>query len=356
MSIYIYNLNLYFMDKYKDKGFTGLTNLGNTCFLNSCMQALNHTYELNEFLSSKDYRSHLKKSLPDATILEEWKNLQQVMWSQNGVVSPNRFVQYIQQLAVKKDRDLFTGYAQNDLPEFLLFIIDCMHNSLSRKVKLHIKGDIENGTDKLATACYQMLQKTYANEYSEIMNMFYGIYVSELTNANGSKVLSVNPEPYFMLDLEIPDNSTSIYDCFNAFTAYETLEGENAWMNEKTGKKEDVKKRITFWNFPSILIITFKRFHVDGSRKLQNLIDFPLDGLDLSKYVSGYNSRSYIYDLYAVCNHSGGTMGGHYTAFVKNISSEWVHYNDTRVDRHIHVNKIVSPKAYCLFYRKRTKV
>jgi hypothetical protein len=295
----------------------------------------------------------MKHNIPDITIITEWNNLNEVMWSQNGVVSPNRFVHHVQQLAVAKNRELFTGWAQNDLPEFLLFMIECMHNSISRGVTMKILGNIENPLDVLATKCYEMLQNTYTKEYSEIMDLFYGIYVSELASLDNSVLHNHKPESFFMLDLEIPHNDAYLSDFLDAFTKMETMTGDNAWFNEKTNAKESVNKRITFWNFPKILVITLKRFSADGTRKLQNLIDFPMNDLNLAKYVSGYNPRQYVYDLYGVCNHSGGPMGGHYTAFVKTADNEWVHFNDTHLERAVPVNKIISPRAYCLFYRKK---
>jgi ubiquitin carboxyl-terminal hydrolase 4/11/15 len=135
------------------------------------------------------------------------------------------------------------------------------------------------------------------------------------------------------------------------FTKTEYLEGENAWFNESTGAKEDIKKRITFWNFPKVLVIALKRFSPDGRQKLNSMINFPLENLDLSKYVSGYSASTYKYNLYGICNHSGGVMGGHYTAFVKHADDKWIHFNDTSVETVNNPQNIVTPLAYCLFYR-----
>ena len=111
-------------NKYNNKGLSGLTNLGNTCFLNSCMQVISHTYELNQFLDLETYKRRLKNQY-DSALLIEWDELRKILWKENCIVSPIKFVKTVQKLAEIKDKDIFTGYDQNDLPEFLIFVIDC---------------------------------------------------------------------------------------------------------------------------------------------------------------------------------------------------------------------------------------
>lgn len=340
------------------KGYVGLANLGNTCFLNACIQSLNHTIEIAQL--RPHYEPFIRPDRPDSVIIREYMELREIMTQNNGVVSPDKFVHQVHTLARQKNRDLFTGWAQNDMPEFLLFMIDAMHNSISRGIPVHISGKSEHSVDELAMQCYGMLKSVYEKEYSEIMDLFYGIYVSEIKSKNGKIRHSLKPESFFILDIPIapqkdPAKRISLYDCFDVFTATEYMHGENAWWNEKTGRKEDIQKRITFWNFPKVLVITLKRFTPDGLRKIEDWVDFPLENLDLSAYVSGYSPSSYCYDLYSVCNHFGGVQGGHYTAFVKRPDGdEWLHANDTRIDRISRPSdEIITPHAYCLFYRKR---
>ena len=100
------------------------------------------------------------------------------------------------------------------------------------------------------------------------------------------------------------------------------------------------------------MAIDLKRFN-NRFQKNQIYVTFPLYDLDLSDYVIGYKKQNFKYELYGVCNHSGGVMGGHYTSYVKNANGKWYHYNDTSVTE-VGINEsIVSPKAYVLFYRKK---
>jgi hypothetical protein len=74
------------------------------------------------------------------------------MWKENCIISPGKFIKTIQKLAAIKKIDIFTGYAQNDLPEFLLFLIECFHISLSREVNMTITGTSFNGSAAVTAA------------------------------------------------------------------------------------------------------------------------------------------------------------------------------------------------------------
>jgi len=339
------------ISKYKNNGLSGLANLGNTCFINSCIQILSHTYELNNFLDNENYKKKLKNKY-DSALLIEWDNLRKMLWAKNCVISPGKFIKTIQKVAQLKDMEIFTGYSQNDVSEFLLFLIDSFHNSLSREIKITISGAPKNNTDNLALKCFEMIKNTYSKDYSEIWNLFYAVNVSEIKRVDNGKVLSVRTEPFFMVDLPIPPNnkSPSLIDCFEYYVDGEIIEN---YKDEETNEIVDIKKTLSFWSFPNILVIDLKRFN-NRSQKNQIHVNFPLDNLDLSKYVIGYKNQEFKYQLYGVCNHSGSTMGGHYTCYVKNANEKWYHFNDTSVSE-IGINEsVISPKAYVLFYRKKT--
>ena len=365
--------------EYNNKGITGLANLGNTCFINACIQCLSHTYELNDFLSKEDgeYKKHLNNK-PESVLLVEWDDLRKLMWSQNCIISPGRFINTIQRIAKITNRDLFTGWSQNDLPEFLLFLFDSFHSALTREVIMDIKGNIKTKKDEMGKACYEMMKTQYTKDYSEFLNIFFGIHVSVLTpvvekpkqltgNSEDLNYLSLRPEPYMLIHLPIPskeeinirntDKNVTLFDCFNKQCECEILEGDNAWFNETENKKQDVNKRLLFWSLPNIMIIDIKRFitSMNGrSKKNQQFIDIPINNVDFSKYVEGYAKETYVYDLYAICNHHGQIDGGHYSATIKTSNGKWYNFNDTQVTEILVNDNIISGNTpYCLFYRKK---
>jgi len=359
---------------FVNKGITGLINLGNTCFVNSCLQALSHTYELNRFLNDEKYKKRLTKK-PDAVLLSEWDKLRTLMWSENCIVSPGGFIGSMKQIARLKNQELFTQNSQNDVQEFLVFMLDSFHMALSREVNMVITGSVNNDKDVIGQRCYEMMRQMYTKNYSEMLNLFYGIQMTLITEITGTgdgdgdgdgAVLSISPEPFSMISLSIPlveipgtgkTRIPTLVDCFSHYCAGEVMKGDNAWFNDKTGKYQNVKRGVMYWSLPNIMIVDLKRVQYTerGPVKVTIPVEIPLRGLDLSSFVNGYKRESYIYDLYAVCNHHGNaSRSGHYTATICSASNTWYTFNDETVkETEIKGDSITSNVPYCLFYRKR---
>jgi len=159
--------------------------------------------------------------------------------------------------------------------------------------------------------------------------------------------------------------SYTLYECFDQFIIPEVLDKENLWYCSKCKDHKQATKKMDVYKASKILIIHLKRFKTSkvhnigsyyfsgGSAKVSTAIDFPLEGLNLSKYILEKSDEPAIYDLEGVVNHFGGTGGGHYTAFAKNPEkNEWYEFDDSSVSRQSS-NGIVSKAAYILFYRRR---
>jgi ubiquitin carboxyl-terminal hydrolase 4/11/15 len=84
--------------------------------------------------------------------------------------------------------------------------------------------------------------------------------------------------------------------------------------------------------------------------RIDDVVDCPLDNLNLSKYVEGYDAKKYVYELFAVSNHIGTPSGGHYTSYIK-TGRGWVHFNDGKLDA-IGEQSVISSSSYCLFYKR----
>ena len=73
----------------------------------------------------------------------------------------------------------------------------------------------------------------------------------------------------------------------------------------------------------------------------------------MSKHILSHKEGDHncIYELFAISNHYGSLLGGHYTAYCKNNQNEWYEFDDSQVSR-ISAKRIVTKAAYFLCYRK----
>ena len=177
----------------------------------------------------------------------------------------------------------------------------------------------------------ELLKGKIEQEYFEKNNINKNEIIN--TNNNGNKKNKLN--------LEV---------LLTNFNQVEKLSKNNEWYCPKCKNHQLADKKMEIYSISEVVIIHLKRFR--NNRKIENLVDFPIDNLDLTKFLPNQNEK-YIYDLFAVANHVGGLHGGHYFAYCKNYKNgELYEFNDSHVDK-IDKDKIVTENAYVLFYSRK---
>ena len=169
-------------------------------------------------------------------------------------------------------------------------------------------------------------------------------------------------------------NALTLDNCFENFTRPERLDEQNKWYCSNCKMHVPAMKTIKLWKLPNILIIHLKRFEFKNAlrrEKLDTYVDFPVDGLDMSKHCASmfhnFSEKEFVvddvpakYDLFAVTNHYGRMGDGHYTAYARRwneefVQNEWSQFDDSSVQMiGDGIGRVVSSAAYVLFYRRRT--
>eukprot|EP01026_Neomeris_dumetosa_P065058 TRINITY_DN6230_c1_g1_i1.p1 TRINITY_DN6230_c1_g1~~TRINITY_DN6230_c1_g1_i1.p1 ORF type:complete len:378 (+),score=48.66 TRINITY_DN6230_c1_g1_i1:166-1299(+) len=152
-----------------------------------------------------------------------------------------------------------------------------------------------------------------------------------------------------------------LYQCIQAYLQPERLSESDVWFCPKCKNHVRALKKLDIWSLPEVLVVHLKRFRYTRytRNKLDNLVRFPINDLDLTPYVTQKGDKLIPpkYDLFAVSNHYGSLSGGHYTAYCKMPDDgKWYSFDDSNVSQVNDVEaSVVSEAAYVLFYRRQTE-
>ncbi len=155
------------------------------------------------------------------------------------------------------------------------------------------------------------------------------------------------------------ETGMSLSQCISLFGEKEQLSEEDPWYCSQCKEHRRAFKKFDLWKLPKILIVQLKRFSYRNKHwreKIETLVQFPLEGLDLTEHVRGpiTPGEEPIYDLYAISNHYGALGGGHYTAFAINPNlRKWFKFDDSSVAEVHDPRSVITPAAYILFYQRR---
>ncbi|XP_067866457.1 ubiquitin carboxyl-terminal hydrolase 32 isoform X2 [Heterodontus francisci] len=196
------------MDRHKvptEKGATGLSNLGNTCFMNSSIQCVSNTQPLTRYFISGRHLYELNRANPlgmKGHMAKCYGDLIQELWSGTQKnIAPLKL-----RWTIAKYAPRFNGFQQQDSQELLAFLLDGLHEDLNR---VHDKPYVEL-KDSDGRPDFEVAAEAWENHLRRNKSIVVDLFHGQLKSQVKCKMcghISVRFDPFNFLSLPLPMDS-----------------------------------------------------------------------------------------------------------------------------------------------------
>lgn len=182
----------------------GLKNCGNTCYINAILQCLCHTEQIASYILTRTYeidmrnrKNAVNENVSHFKVTKIFIQLFQTLWF-NSSNTTTKFLYDFKSLLANLNKQ-YSGNEQNDAQEFLLFLINTIHDELNLATSQRSRQLIQTSTDLAEQA------------WMEYINLNQSLIASTFTGQLHSNLIchhcqqeSQTFEPYLLLSLPIP--------------------------------------------------------------------------------------------------------------------------------------------------------
>ncbi|GET01345.1 ubiquitin carboxyl-terminal hydrolase 38 [Rhizophagus clarus] len=340
----------YFSQTTKKKG---LQNLGNTCFLNSVLQALFNSMEFR----NRTLQAEISET-KTPTIYQLQICFARMMLSSKPYLSPSALLKTLP--------EWLNDGRQQDCHEFLKILFS--------RIEEESENFKKSKSEEISTTCGDTTDIPICPFGGKLENT-----IKCLTCGNKSKTEEEFHD--LSLSLKVDSYNLSFSDLLSEFLSDENLKGDNQYYCDECEGLRDALKLTRIIIPPRYLILSLNRFeyNVEYGRRIKIMTHVPIqDSLsviqvyDNDESINGQvnskvngiingNVNEVQYDLSAIVIHSGSSAEyGHYYTYAKDEEDgKWYNYNDSYVNTSS-LSRIISEgkdfksdTPYLLFFQQK---
>ncbi|KAF8389254.1 hypothetical protein HHK36_025947 [Tetracentron sinense] len=344
-------------------GLRGLNNLGNTCFMNSVLQALLHAPPLrNYFLSNQHNREICRKISSDRLCLPcDFGAIFSAIFSGNQTpYSPARLLYSWWQHSAN-----LASYEQQDAHEFFISMLD----------RIHEKEEQARPSNKDDGDCHCIAHKVFSGLLRSDVTCITCGFTS--TTCDPCVDLSLDLGPSNGSSTVVADKSrkpskntgvSTLVGCLDLFTRPERLGSDQKLYCPHCRERRDSLKQMSIRRLPLVLCLHIKRFEHSPIRKMSRKIDWHLQfpfSLDMAPYLSSsivrnrFGNRIFAFEgdgsdmstefeLFAVVTHSGKLESGHYVTYLR-LRNQWYKCDDAWITE-VSEQTVRASQGYMMYY------